>query len=448
MAGFTLRARACTNPPMQEIAGLARLFLRLWRQAWPVLLLLAALGSIANELLLPLAVKLGYLNSLAGFAVLALLVLAKLVVTVLMFVALRPYLPAVSSLQSAGAHPPSEAPPPSDTRALADLVALALVPFFAYYAAWGFLGDTVRDYSVRALAAAGFGERVTVLEVPLSLWLALAIGFAWLVRKLARTAQARRPSPVWQFLVIACDANWIFVGLYALSRWKDTAWSWLKSVALPHLRLIQDWTLSLVGGAQAAVPEAIDLAEPSLGTSLQSLFLYALLPLVWLLMAATIYGYDAKDPSALARDRRAAAALARWQAAPKFVRDFAEHFIGGYRSRYLPIVNSVRLAFGASLAVLIALVVGYRLIGFAAAWLWLGLTRLIGPLDLDSWQLLANAIGFLLGGPSEIRGGILVESLRICLLAAVMETAVAAQSGARASQAPGSADNAAARPAG
>ena len=76
------------------------------------------------------------------------------------------------------------------------------------------------------------------------------------------------------------------------------------------------------------------------------------------------------------------------------IRDFAEHFIGGYRSRYLPVVNSVRLAFGASLSVLIALVVGYRFIGFAAAWLWIGLTRLIGPLDLDSWQVIANAIAF------------------------------------------------------
>lgn len=433
---------------MQEVAGLARLFFRLWRQAWPVLLLLATLGAIANELLLPLAVRLGSLNSLAGFAVLALLVLAKLVVTVLMFVALRPYLPAVAALQTAGAGPPAEAPRPAGARAVIDLVALALVPFFAYYAAWGFLGDTVRDYSVRALSAAGFGERVNVLEVPLSLWLALAIGLAWLVRRLAKAAQTRRASPSWRFLVIACDANWIFVGLYALSRWKDTAWAWLKTGALPYLKLMQDWALSLIGKAQAAMPEAVDLAEPALGTSLQGLFLYALLPLVWLLMAATIYGYDAKDPSALARDRRAAAALARWQAAPKFVRDFAEHFIGSYRSRYLPIVNSVRLAFGASLSVLIALVVGYRLIGFAAAWLWIGLTRLIGPLDLDSWQVIANAIAFLLGGPSELRGGILVESLRICLLAAVMETAVVAQSRASADPEPESADSAAARPAG
>lgn len=433
---------------MQETVGLARLFLRLWRQAWPVLLLLATLGSIANELLLPLAVRLGYLNSLAGFAMLALLVLAKLVVTVLMFIALRPYLPAVSALQIAGSSQQADAPQPAGARAVIGLVALALVPFFAYYAAWGFLGDTVRDYSVRALSEAGFGEKVDVLAVPLSLWLALAIGLAWLVRKLAKAAQSRRPSPFWQFLVIACDANWIFVGLYALSRWKDTGWAWLKTIALPYLRVIHDWTLSLVSKAQAAMPEAIDLAAPPLSTSLQSLFLYALLPLVWLLMAATIYGYDAKDPSALARDRRAAAALARWQAAPKAIRDFAEHFIGGYRSRYLPVVNSVRLAFGASLSVLIALVVGYRFIGFAAAWLWIGLTRLIGPLDLDSWQVIANAIAFLLGGPSEIRGGLLVESLRICLLAAVMETAVAAQSRSGASPESRSADSAAARPAG
>ena len=146
---------------MQETVGLARLFLRLWRQAWPVLLLLATLGSIANELLLPLAVRLGYLNSLAGFAMLALLVLAKLVVTVLMFVALRPYLPAVSALQIAGASQQPDTPQPAGARAVIGLVALALVPFFAYYAAWGFLGDTVRDYSVRALSEAGFGEKTS-----------------------------------------------------------------------------------------------------------------------------------------------------------------------------------------------------------------------------------------------------------------------------------------------
>jgi hypothetical protein len=432
---------------MREIAGLTQLFLRLWRQAWPVLLLLAALGSIANELLLPLAVRLGYLNSLAGFAVLSLLVLAKLVVTVLMFVSLRPYLPAVAGLRDLP-EPPSPGSRRGGARDLIGLVALALVPFFAYYAAWGFLGDTVRDYSIRALAAAQLGERVSVLDVPLSLWLALAIGLAWAVRKLAKAAQARRPSPGWQFLVVACDANWIFVGLYALSRWKDTAWSWLKETAPPYLLILRDWTLSLIGQARAAMPEAVDLAPPPLGTSLQSLFFYALLPLVWLLMTATIYGYDAKDPAALARDRRAAAALARWQAAPKLVRDFAEHFIAGYRSRYLPVVNSVRLAFGASLSVLIALVVGYRLIGFAAAWLWIGLTRLIGPLDLDSWQVIANAIAFLLGGPSDIRGGILVESLRICLLAAVMETAIAAQKDKAPTADAGNADNPAAQPAG
>jgi hypothetical protein len=298
---------------------------------------------------------------------LALLVLAKLVVTVLMFVALRPYLPALSALQIAGASPQADGPQPAGARAVAGLLAVAILPFFAYYAAWGFLGDTVREYSLLALSMAPFGESAVILDVPDSRWLFAAILGFWALRRFAKWMKERGARPFWQFVIVLCDTNWIFIGLFVLSRWKDAFWAWIASGGpMPWLIWLRDTLTTLVGKAQAATIQPVELAAPPLATTLQNLLLYALLPLVWLLMTAVIYGYDVKQTVPLAQHRRVAAALSRYSALPKFLRDFIDHFVAGYRSRYLPVVNTVRLAFGASLPVLIALDRrSIALIGFA-----------------------------------------------------------------------------------
>jgi hypothetical protein len=414
---------------MRDILDLLRLFVGLWRATWPVLLLIAACGVIANDLLLPLAVKVGYASAIAGFAVLSLVVLVKLVVIVLMFMTLRLHMPAVTALHAGGVAAVDPAAPasPADRRLLA-LLAVAILPFFAYYAAWGFLGDTVREYSLLALSMAPFGESAVILDVPDSRWLFAAILGFWALRRFAKWMKERGARPFWQFVIVLCDTNWIFIGLFVLSRWKDAFWAWIASGGpMPWLIWLRDTLTTLVGKAQAATIQPVELAAPPLATTLQNLLLYALLPLVWLLMTAVIYGYDVKQTVPLAQHRRVAAALSRYSALPKFLRDFIDHFVAGYRSRYLPVVNTVRLAFGASLPVLLALIVFYRAIGWLGAWSWIGLSRLIGAQDLVTWQMLASAIALLLGGPSDIRGGILIDTLRICLLAAVMERAVASR---------------------
>lgn len=432
---------------MRAIGDLLRQFLQLWRFGWPMLICIAACGALVNDLLLPLAVKAGFANALAGFAVLSAIVLAKLVTVVAMCLSLRPAMPGVAALFPAKPIAGAAEGGPRDPDWLG-VVAIAIIPFFAYYAAWGFLGDTVRDYSLLALEMAEFGQKLSLFDVPATLWLGIAVAFAFGMRRLAKLMQTRSSRPAWQFVIVLCDANWIFVGLYALTGWKNAVWAWIGAGGpLPYLIKLRDLFLGLIGKAQAATPVAVDLAPPSLQSSAQGLFLYALLPLVWLLMAAVIYGFDMKDAAALASHRRTAAALSRYERLPKFLREFVDHFVAGYRSRYLPIANSVRLAFGAGLAVLIGFVLLYRLIGWAAAWGWIGLAHLIGPQELPAWQALASIIAFFLGGPSDIRGGILVDALRICLVAAVVEQASAKRVAALSSTGR-SEDSAVATPAG
>ena len=131
---------------------------------WPQLLLIGALGYIARDLLLNAAVAVGLKNSLGGMVVLSLVVLTKLMVVVLMFGALRPGMPALASLRQEATVGGGGGDRPATGDHMLAVTAAAILPFFAYYAAWGFLGDTVREYSRLALQRVPFGERLNIFN--------------------------------------------------------------------------------------------------------------------------------------------------------------------------------------------------------------------------------------------------------------------------------------------
>ncbi|TPK21922.1 hypothetical protein FJ872_07480 [Mesorhizobium sp. B2-5-9] len=426
----------------------------LLRRFWPQLVALVLAGVLAGDLLLQLAARVALANHFAGLAMLTLVALAQLVVTVAMFHVLRPGLPNVLAAQRGAdkaAASESEVAGKeargTDRRGsrLVRMITIALLPFFAYYAAWGFLGDIVRQYSRASLEQADFGQSGNVLDVLDSRWLLISVAVSWLIRRLAKFMQTKTTATsFWQIVVVICETNWIFVGLYVISRWKDSALQWLMSRNLwSVLQASIDGLASPVTATSAApvvtatsaapvvtatsaapvVPVEITSIAPS--TVAVNLFFYMLLPLIWLVMAALIYGYDVRDDAALMRvDSRVERFGRRYAGLPKFLRDFVEHFIAGYRSRYLPIANGVRLTVSSSLVLLCTLIVGYRLLDWGAAWLWLGATRLIGPHELDVWQIFSHGLTLLFGSPfQDSSTGILIEPIRICFLAAVLETA-------------------------
>jgi hypothetical protein len=396
----------------------------LLRRFWPQLTALVLAGILAGDLLMQLAARMALLNHMAGLALLTLVALAQLVVTVAMFQTVRAGLPAVQDAQAEAAS--GETDRAGGGTRFAHMVTIALLPFFAYYAAWGFLGDTVRQYSRLSLDLAPFGEASNVLDVLDSRWLLFSVAISWIIRRIAKAMQKKSARSFWQIVVVVCETNWIFVGLYVISRWKDQAMNWLMSRSFwSMLQAALDGLGAPTGQAFAAPMVPVETTSTSLTATLVNLFFYMLLPVIWLVMAALIYGYDVRDDSELVRiNRRVERLSERYRAVPKFLRDFVMHFIGGYRSRYLPIANGVRLTLSSGLVLIVTLIVGYRLIDWAAAWAWLGATRLIGPHGLDTWQVLSHGVSFLFGSPfQDSSTGILVEPLRICFLAAILETA-------------------------
>lgn len=409
----------------------------LLRRFWPQLVALVLAGVLAGDILLQLAAKVALANHFAGLAMLTLVALAQLVVTVAMFHVLRPGLPNVLAAQrsadkAATADSHNNAADRRGSR-LVRMLTIALLPFFAYYAAWGFLGDIVRQYSRETLDQADFGQSANVLDVLDSRWLLVSVAVSWLIRRLAKFMQDKTTAlSFWQIVVVICETNWIFVGLYVISRWKDSALQWLMSRNFwSAVQASIDGLASPVPMATAAPMVPVEITSIAPSTVAVNLFFYMLLPLIWLVMAALIYGYDVRDDAALMRVHgRLERFGQRYAGLPKFLRDFVEHFVKGYRSRYLPIANGVRLTVSSSLVLLCTLVVGYRLLDWGAAWLWLGATRLIGPHELDVWQIFSRGVTLLFGSPfQDSSTGILIEPLRICFLAAVLETAFSLSKG-------------------
>lgn len=395
-----------------------------WR-FWPQLAALWLLGFIGNLLLNELAAMVGRWNSLGGLSMLAFVVLLKLTVIVALFETVRRGLPTLDaasrSLTARPSRPDGKAEIETVPPTLVSVLALSLVPFFAFYTAWGFLGDTVRDYSRLSLSLFLSGEASGLLEVSRSRWLVFPIVVAWAIRRFAKAMHKRSRRPIWPILIVVCEANWAFIGLFVLSEMQDDIRAWFSHLPETIGALFASLAPLREAVAQLAVPPPPEFSPAPIGTQLVSLFFYALYPVVWLTLAALIYGYDVNGEPVPATGALAQA-VSRWDALPKQVRDFISHFVSGTVKRYRALAEGIGLALNSGWMLIFVAIVGYRLLDWGSAWAWYGLTQNIGPHDLPVWQLIAQVISPFIGTPSEPGEGLLVTPIKICLLAATLET--------------------------
>ncbi|WP_162950301.1 hypothetical protein [Rhizobium jaguaris] len=410
-----------TSQPIRLLFRLPLLTLRLLWRFWPQLMVLWLLGLIGNSLLNEFAVMIGRLNALAGLSTLALVVLLKLVIIVALFETVRPGLPALDAASRvAAARPDSDGGDSPAMPGFTSLLALTLVPFFAYYAAWGFLGDTVREYSRLSIDLTMFGEDYNPLKFGSSAWLLVSVAVAWAVRRFAKFMHKRSKAPIWAIIIVVCEANWAFIGLYVISTWEGDIRSWVANLpeTIGHFLGL----LNPVGDAAAATvfPPTAEAASISFSRQMRGLFLYALYPVVWLTLAALVYGYDINGERPLT-EGRLTRAVSRWEALPKAIRDFISHFIAGTAKRYRALAEGVGLTLSSGIGLTLGVIVLYRMLDWSSAWAWYGVSRFIGPHDLPLWQMIAQAITLFFGSPSSPGDGVLVMPIKICLLAAALE---------------------------
>lgn len=403
-----------------------------------LVLITILLGSkLLETLLMRLAVELGMIHRFVGLIAVIMIILLQLIVFVAMFVVLRDGLDA---FPRRGRRAPASLHRSEDggSPLFAGALLAVLIPFYGYYAGWGFLGNTLRDYS-RAFLTEQWNRidfmrpdsiGPSALEVDGTLWLLIPVALIWLLRRTAKARHAGSGRAAWQLVIVACEATWVILGLYVLAGWKDQFVSWLAHLPPPASWL--DW---LFPAARAAVSEAsrhpVDWPPPfQLGEWLGQLFRYALLPLIWFNLGAIVYGHDLNmmaDPTR----RVASRAINRWAALPKPVTDFVGHFWAGLVKRWHAVANGVLLAASAGIWLTVSILIFWRLADWLGRWAWVGAAELIGPQQADVWMVAAVPLNLLFGMPGQPQSGVVVVAAQFCVLAAGLSMALASRAAAK-----------------
>lgn len=388
------------------------------------------MGSyLLHILLLHGAVEIGFLSRFAGLIALAPIILLQLIVFAAMFIVLRDGLPV---LQRRRQHIEAETTEPEvrDRGFFAGALLAVLIPFYGYYAGWGFLSNTLRDYSKLFLDAQlsridfvnPDDSGPTALEVESSLWIGVAVLVIWVLRRAAKERHRKTGNRLWPLFIVACEATWVLLGLYLISGWQGQFVEWLARFPSP-----QDIFRSLVpaAGAEVISPAVRPVdwpAEFQLWPWLKSLFWYSALPLIWFNLGAIIYGHDLNMMTS-ATERMTGRALNRWTSLPKPLTDFIGYFWGGTVKRWHAVANGVMLAASAGAVLTVSVIVLWRLADWLGRWAWIGATRIFGPQDQLVWRLLELPLNILFGVPGQPQNGLVVVVVQFCILAAGLELA-------------------------
>ena len=401
------------------------------------------MGSyLLNILLLRGAVEIGLVSRFAGLIALAPIILLQLIVFAAMFIVLRDGLPLLRRRRQPP-EPKSNEPEARDGGFFTGALLAVLIPFYGYYAGWGFLSNTLRDYSklfldtqmsrIDFLNPEKSGP--TALEVQSSLWVGVAVLVIWVLRRAAKQRYKKTGNHLWPLFIVACETTWVLLGLYLISGWQAQFAEWLA-----HLPSPQELLQSLVpaAGAEVTSPAVRPVDWPAEFRPwpwLTSLFWYSVLPLIWFNLGAIIYGHDLNMMTG-ATERVTHRVLNPWTRLPKPITDFIGYFWGGTVKRWHAVVNGMMLAASAGVALTVSVIVLWRLADWLGRWAWIGAAQLVGPQDQQVWRLAEHPLNILFGFPGQPQTGLIVVVVQFCVLAAGLELAGRAQQQATAGATP------------
>jgi hypothetical protein len=168
-------------------------------------------------------------------------------------------------------------------------------------------------------------------------------------------------------------------------------------------------TSSVLNGLIDSVPGFGTLAD-LLGQLLSLTKDGLLLPLVWLTIAAIVYGAEVHDHREVLGGTRLESAAERLSGMRGLLRRPLGGMSADLRDKYMPLFYSLRLVWRGGVPLFAAFALCYCLTDFVAQQAWLGATWLIGPRDMVTWHVLIV--------PVNIGRDLIHDVLRIAVLAA------------------------------
>ncbi|WP_344493759.1 hypothetical protein [Nonomuraea monospora] len=343
-----------------------------------------AVGELARFVLLYGAVEVAYgdwrqIRLVGVMTLLTLIIMAAMTVTTGMLYTLRGALWELRARADEGV---------ADERFFRTLDRVA--PAFAVlYLAWGFHVEDARDiyqmdifhhfYDMTSAAWFGeesqFGEGLSGLDWRVSLG-AMAVMFA--LKMLFAKLVEKGKSGFYGFAAAFSEFAFVFYGLNATVAFADARSEWVSH------RSVVEGTQEVWAEAQQKVPVWDDVTG-WLG-DVWPLFLDAVaVPLAWLTVAMLVFGAYSDEARTLLKGTRLEKGVDRLESSHDITQKSFDQVTGGFRDRWLPLANSLRMVFKAGaplfgmmclcyVAVTVAGEYGERglryLIGSEAEWVW------------------------------------------------------------------------------
>lgn len=408
---------------------------RLLAAHWPALLAWFLAGTLGHFLILQLASIVGARTAIGGILLLPVAALSLLTAYVAMLLVLRDGMPTLKAL----------APLPDDgpARRAAFLNALmgGILPFVAFYTAWGFVRADVADYlngvhewltlwglqaTVGGLEfdSTGTGDQLGFDAITITI-LVLAYLGRWAHKRY------RERLPKWTGIPAAyLEALWVYLAAYIVADLIGIITGWIDS--RQAMVWLGDFRAGLVG-VFSPLGFVWDGVEWFLGEAGGLM----LLPLAWLTIAGVVYGQAVKATAPVLSGARIDRVRARYGSVPDRMRRRLGDFWGDLTGRFRPIGRALVLMWRAGPVLIGAYVLLFTLVTFGEQWLTVGLSRAIGPHPtLSFWVPMSGALVMIVT--------VLVEPVRIALISATYDRTLAELSPAEsAAPAPSAAEGAA-----
>lgn len=405
-----------------DATSVVRAGLRLLWDHWPVLLTIFFFGQAVRAAVLWGAMKATIWHAWAGQVLLPLAPLATVAALILALRVVAPSLRWVHFQGDApdGTPPEGEAPRRTLIEDRLALLSATLIPFFAVYAAQGYLRQDTRQFLNETAAdtfqysadywQGGGALRVDRLAFPEGWWfwgsVAVAFGLRWLIDRF----ELPKKHLGWGWLAAYVEVAWVALFAKAVMN-QFTQWTdWLKGrqAAVTTKEAYEHATASL-GGIGDLVDRVVGFVAAAIGEADAII----IVPMAWLTVGAIVYGRSLSELKAEEPTDRATMWAARMNRVPGPVRRVAGEVFSGPIDRFKGLAGALRTFTRAGLAPMLLFCLVFVLakqVETAVAWV---LKHAIGPQEPGLMQVITPYLDLAINATYTV--------LMVSLLAAAVD---------------------------